>query len=160
MLDLLAVQGTLKSLPQHHSSKASILRRSAFFTVQLSHPYMTTGQTMVGAMTVMATFFKRTYAHTILFSAPDPQQGIVDPGLHQRLLATTGESGSVSHWPLKSNSLGVLIPLPDPQVGKSVVGPRAFLTVQEFVWYHCSAACGSSARWLYGGANGNFLPDG
>ena len=43
-LDLLAVQGTLKSLLQHHSSKASILRRSAFFTVQLSHPHMTTGK--------------------------------------------------------------------------------------------------------------------
>ena len=45
-LDLLGVQGTLKSLLQHHSSKASILRRSAFFTVQLSHPYMTTGKTI------------------------------------------------------------------------------------------------------------------
>ena len=45
-LDLLAVQRTLKSLLQHHSSKASILRRSAFFTVQLSHPYMTTGKTI------------------------------------------------------------------------------------------------------------------
>ena len=45
-LDLLAVQGTLKSLLQHHSSKESILRRSAFFTVQLSHPYMTTGKTI------------------------------------------------------------------------------------------------------------------
>ena len=45
-LDLLAVQGTLKSLLQHHSSKASILRRSALFTVQLSHPYMTTGKTI------------------------------------------------------------------------------------------------------------------
>ena len=44
-LDLLAVQGTLRSLHQHHSSKASILRHSAFFTVQLSHPYMTTGKT-------------------------------------------------------------------------------------------------------------------
>ena len=44
-LDLLAVQGTLKRLLQHHSSKASILRRSTFFTVQLSHPYMTTGKT-------------------------------------------------------------------------------------------------------------------
>jgi len=44
-LDLLAVQGTLKSLFQHHSSKASILQHSAFFTVQLSHPYMTTGKT-------------------------------------------------------------------------------------------------------------------
>ena len=43
-LDLLAVQGTLKSLLQHHSSKASIIRCSAFFTVQLSHPYMTTGK--------------------------------------------------------------------------------------------------------------------
>ena len=61
-LDLLAVQGTLKSLLQHHSSKASILWRSAFFTVQLSHPYMTTGktisltrQTFVGK--VMSLFF-------------------------------------------------------------------------------------------------------
>ena len=44
--DLLAVQGTLKCLLQHHSSEASILRRSAFFTVQLSHPYMTTGKTI------------------------------------------------------------------------------------------------------------------
>ena len=45
-LDLLAVQGTLKGLPQHHSSKASILLCSAFFIVQLSHPYMTTGKTI------------------------------------------------------------------------------------------------------------------
>ena len=45
-LDLLAVQGTLRSLLQHHSSKASILRRSDFFIVQLSHPYMTTGKTI------------------------------------------------------------------------------------------------------------------
>ena len=45
-LDLLAVPGTLKSLLQHHSSKASILRHSAFYTVQLSHPYMTTGKTI------------------------------------------------------------------------------------------------------------------
>ena len=45
-LDLLAVQGTLKSLLQHHSSKASILRHSTFFVVQLAHPYMTTGNTM------------------------------------------------------------------------------------------------------------------
>ena len=45
-LDLLAVQGTLKGLLQHHSSKASILRHSAFFIVQLSHPYMTTGKTI------------------------------------------------------------------------------------------------------------------
>ena len=46
LFDLLAVQGTLKSLLQHHSSKASIPRSSAFFIVQLSHPYMTTGKTI------------------------------------------------------------------------------------------------------------------
>ena len=54
LLDLLAVQGTLKSLLQHHSSKASILRCSAFFIVQLSHPYMTNGKTIV--------LTKRTFA--------------------------------------------------------------------------------------------------
>ena len=57
-LDLLAVQGTLKSLLQHHSSKASILWRSAFFTVQLLHPYMTTGKTI--ALT------KRTFVSKVM----------------------------------------------------------------------------------------------
>ena len=55
-LDLLAVQGTLKSLLQHHSSKESVLRCSAFFTVQLSHPYMTTGKTI--ALTEWSFFSK------------------------------------------------------------------------------------------------------
>ena len=55
-LDLLALQGTLKSLLQHHRSKASILRCSAFFTVQLSHPYMTTGKTI--ALTRRTLFYK------------------------------------------------------------------------------------------------------
>ena len=55
-LDLLAVQGTLKSLLQHHSSKASILRRSAFFTVQLSHPYIAyTENLLFSVATFMAT---------------------------------------------------------------------------------------------------------
>ena len=65
-LDLVAVQGTLKSLLQHNRSKASILRHSAFFTVQLSHPYMTTGktialtrQTFVGK--VMSLLFNMCY---------------------------------------------------------------------------------------------------
>ena len=58
-LDLLAVQGTLKSLLQHHSSKASILRCSAFFTVQLSHPYMTTGKTIV--------LTRRTFVGKVMF---------------------------------------------------------------------------------------------
>ena len=57
-LDLLAVQGTLNSLLQHHSSKASILWCSAFFTVQLSHPYMTTGKTI--ALT------RRTFVHKVI----------------------------------------------------------------------------------------------
>ena len=58
-LDLLAVQGTLKSLLQHHSSKPSILRHSAFFIVQLSHPYMTTGNTI--ALT------RQTFAGKVMF---------------------------------------------------------------------------------------------
>src|SRR5574341_1149428 len=71
-LDLLAVQGTLKSLLQHHSSKASILQWSAFFVVQLSHPYMTTGKTM--ALTrwtffgkVMSLFFNMLSRLVITF---------------------------------------------------------------------------------------------
>ena len=58
-LDLLAFQGTLKRLLQHHSSKASIFQHSAFFTVQLSHPYMTTGKTI--ALT------RRTFVDKVLF---------------------------------------------------------------------------------------------
>ena len=75
-LDLLAVQGTLKSLLQHHSSKASILQRSAFFTVQLSHPYMTTGktkaltrQTLVGkVISLLLNMLSRFNSNTLLFS--------------------------------------------------------------------------------------------
>ena len=59
-LDLLAVQGTLKSLLQHHSSKASILQHSAFYIVQLSHPYMTTGKTI--ALT------RRTFVDKVMFT--------------------------------------------------------------------------------------------
>ena len=60
-LDLLAVQGTLKSLLQHHSSEASILRHSAFLTVQLSHPYMTTGKTIA--------LMRRTFVGKVIVSA-------------------------------------------------------------------------------------------
>ena len=75
-LDLLAVQGTLKSLIQHHSSKASVLWHSAFFTVQLSHPYMTTGKTI--ALTrwtfvgkVMCLLFNVLSRLVIAFSSKD-----------------------------------------------------------------------------------------
>ena len=71
-LDLLAVQGTLKSLLQHHSSKASIPQHSAFFTVQLSHPYMTTGKTMALARRtfvgkVMSLLFNMLFRLVIAF---------------------------------------------------------------------------------------------
>ena len=55
---------------------------------------------------------------------------------------------------------GFSIPLPDPQVGKPVAGPRSFFTVSKFLWYNCSAVCGSSAQWLYGGVNGDLLLEG
>ena len=76
-LDLLAVQGTLKSLLQHHTSKASILQCSAFFTVQLSHPYMTTGktialtrQTFVGKVMSLHTKYMGKQWQTLSFWAP------------------------------------------------------------------------------------------
>jgi len=57
-------------------------------------------------------------------------------------------------------SWGFSVPLPDPQVGKSVVCPRTVLTVQEFIWYNFCAVCGSSAQQLYGRANGDLLQEG
>ena len=93
-LDLFAVQGTLKNLLQHHSSKASILQRSAFFTVQLSHSYMTTGktialtrQTIVGkAMSLLfnmlsrlvITFFPRS-KHLLISWLQSPSAVILEP---------------------------------------------------------------------------------
>ena len=70
-LDLLAVQGTLKSLLQHHSSKASILWRSAFFIVQLSHPYMTTGKTIALTKIHTHTYTYTKHRHT---HNPPPQK--------------------------------------------------------------------------------------
>ena len=68
-LDLLAVQGTLKSLLQHHSSKASILPRSTFFTVQLSHPYMTTGKTIaLTRQTFVGKVMSQNYTNTHIIS--------------------------------------------------------------------------------------------
>ena len=93
-LDLLAVQGTLKSLHQHHSSKASILQHSAFFTVQLSHPYMTTGKTIaltrwtfVGNVTslllnmlstLVVTFLPRS-KHLLISWLQSPSAVILEP---------------------------------------------------------------------------------
>ena len=93
-LDLLAVQGTLTSLLQHHSSKASILQHSAFFTVQFSHPYMTTGktialtrQTFVGKVmslvfnmlsSLVITFLPRSKHHLISW-LQSPSSVILEP---------------------------------------------------------------------------------
>ena len=71
-LDLLAVQGTLKSLLQHHSSKASILQHSAFFIVQLSHPYMTTGKIMKMKLLSRVQLFATPW--TVAYQAP-PSMG-------------------------------------------------------------------------------------
>ena len=110
-LDLLAVQGTLKSLLQHHSSKASFLQCSAFFTVQLSHPYMTTGKTIaltrrtfVGKVMslllnmlsrLVITFLPRSQC--LLISWPQsPSAVILEPRKIKSLIAST-VSPSISH---------------------------------------------------------------
>ena len=110
-LDLLAVQGTLKSLLQHHSSKASILQRSAFFTVQFSHPYMTTGKnialtrwTFVGKVisllfntlsTLIIAFLPRSKC--LLISWPQsPSAGILEPPKIKSDTVST-VSPSISH---------------------------------------------------------------
>ena len=76
------------------------------------------------------------------------------PGPSQASLvqSPTGHQSQIS-W-------GFSVPLPDPQIRKSVVGPRTFLTVQEFPWYNCSAFCGSSAQQFCVGANGDLLQEG
>ena len=80
-LDLLAVQGTLKSLLQHHSAKALILRHSAFFIVQLSHPYMTTGKTITltrwtFVVKVMSLLFNML-SRSVIFSYDDNFYGLL-----------------------------------------------------------------------------------
>ena len=75
-LDLLAVQGTLKSLPQHHSSRASILQHSAFFMVQLSHPYMTTGKTTaLTRLTFVGKVMSLLFIFIFLFIYFSPSNG-------------------------------------------------------------------------------------
>ena len=91
-LDLLAVQGTLSSLLQHHSSKASILRHSAFFIVQLSHPYMTTGKTM--------TLTRRTFVGKVMSLLFNMLSGLVITFLprSEHLLISWLQSPSAVIW--------------------------------------------------------------
>ena len=110
-LDLLAVQGTLKSLLQHHSSKASIFQHSGFFTVQLSHPYMTTGKTIaltrwtfVGKVMfllfnmlsrLVITFLQRS-KHLLISWLQSPSAVILEPKTIKSLTVST-VSPSISH---------------------------------------------------------------
>uniref|UniRef100_A0AC11E4C9 Uncharacterized protein n=1 Tax=Ovis aries TaxID=9940 RepID=A0AC11E4C9_SHEEP len=121
-LDLLAVQGTLKSLLQHHSSKASILQRSAFFTVQLSHPYMTTGKTialtrwtLVGkVMSLLLTILSRLVITFLPRS--------------KRLLISWLQSPSaviLEPQKIKSDTLSTV----SPSISHEVMGPDAMIFV-------------------------------
>ena len=118
--DLLAVQGTLKSLLQHHSSKASILGRSAFFTVQLSHPYMTTGKTI--ALTrwtfvdkVMSLLFNMLFRLVVTFL----------PG-SKRLLISWLQSPSSVILELKRIKSAIVSSVSLP-ISNEVMGPDAMI---------------------------------
>ena len=121
-MDLLAVQGTLKSLLQHHSSKGLILRRSAFFTVQLSHPYMTTGKTI--ALTrwtfvgkVMSLLFNMLSRLVITFL---PRS--------MRLLISWLQSPSaviLEPQKIKSDTVSTV----SPSISREVMGPDAMIFV-------------------------------
>ena len=121
-LDLLAVQGTLKSLLQHHSSKASVLRRSAFFIVQLSHPYMTTGKTI--ALTrrifvdkVMSLIFNMLSRLVITFL----------PRSKHLLISWLQSPSAVIFKPQKIKSL--IVSIVSPSICHEVMGPNAIILV-------------------------------
>ena len=121
-LDLLEVQGTLKSLLQHHSSKASILRRSAFFIVQLSHPYMTTGktialtrQTFVGK--IMSLIFNMLSRLVIAFL---PRSKVL-------LISWLQSPSAVILEPPKIKS--VTVSIVSPSICHEMMGPEAMILV-------------------------------
>ena len=119
-LDLLAVQGTLKSLLQHHGSKASILQRSAFFTVQLSHPYMTTGKTI--ALT------RRTFVGKVMSLLLNVLSMLVITFLprSKRLLISWLQSPSaviLEPPKLKSDTVSTV----SPSISHEVMGPDAVI---------------------------------
>ena len=118
-LDLLVVQGTLKSLLQHHSSKASVLRCSVFFTVQLSHPYMTTGKTI--ALTrwtfvgkVMSLLFNMLSRLFIAFL----------PRSKHLLISQLQSPSTVILEPKRTESYTV-----SPSISHEVMGPNAMILV-------------------------------
>ena len=121
-LDLLAVQGTLKSLLQHHSLKALILQHSAFFIVQLSHPYMTTGKTT--ALT-RKTFVSKVMS--LLFNVLSKLVTAFLPRSKHLLISWLQSSSAVILEPKKIKSLTVSIA--SPSVCREVMGPDAMMSV-------------------------------
>ena len=123
-LDLLTVQGTLKRLLQHHSSKASILRHSAFFIVQLSHPYMTTGKTI--ALTRQTSVGK---VMSLLFNMLS--RLVIDflPRSKQLLISwLQSPSGVILEPPkLKSDTVSTV----SPSISHEVMGPDAMILLFE-----------------------------
>ena len=121
-LDLLAVQGTLKSLLQHHSSKASLLRHSVFFTVQLSHPYMTTGKTI--ALT-RRTFVGKVMS--LLFNMPSRLVINSLPRSKRLLISWLQSPSTVILEPkkIKSDTVFTVYPF----ISQEVMGPDAMIFV-------------------------------
>ena len=121
-LDLLAVQGTLKNLLQHHNSKASILWCSAFFIVQLSHPYMTTGKTI--ALT------KQTFVHkvmTLLFNMLSRLVITFLPSRKHLLISWLQSPSAVILEPPKIKS--VTVSIVSPSIYHEVLGQYAMILV-------------------------------
>ena len=123
-MDLLAVDGTLKSLLQNHSSKASILRYSAFFTVQLSHPYMTTGKTI--ALTRW-TFVGRIMS--LLFNMLSRLVITFLPRSKHLLISWLQSPSTVISEPpkIKSDTVSTV----SPSICHEVTGPDAMILVSE-----------------------------
>ena len=126
LLDILAVRGTLKSLLQHHSSKASTLRRSAFFTVQLSHPYMTTGKTI--ALTRW-TFVGKVMA--LLFNMLSRLIITILPRSKHLLISWLQSPSAVilELPPPKKNKKSVTVYTVSPSICHEVMGPDAMILV-------------------------------
>ena len=121
-LDLLAVQGTLKSLLQHHSPKASILQRSAFFIVQLIHPYMTTGKTK--ALTRQIFVGKVKF---LLFNMLSRFVITFLPRSKHLLISWLQAPSAVILEPLKTKS--ATFPTISPSVCHEVMGPDVMILV-------------------------------
>ena len=121
-MDLLAIQGTLKSFLQHHSSKASILQRSAFFMAQLSHPYMTTGKTI--ALT------RRTFVGKVMSLLFNMLSRLVIDFLpkSKRLFISWLQSPSAVILELKEIK-SVTISIVSPSICHEVMGPDAMILV-------------------------------